>query len=176
MPDDELTWYFAYGSNMASRVITGRRGVTPISTERARLDGYRLVFDMRGIPLLEPGFASIALSAGDCVHGVLYRLTRASLTRIDRSEGAAYRSIGVGVVGERSGEVVASAYANSRPVAGLRPSRRYMRLICEGAREAGLPADYVAKLEAEPTVHVPIVSQTAELAFRTLFLVKRRFR
>jgi hypothetical protein len=172
--DPQHVWYFAYGSNMASSVLVRRRGVRPLSSERARLADHRLVFDLRGIPAVEPGFASIAPSPGDHVHGVLYRLTRADLARVDASEAPAYKSVDVEVDAAISGRVVASTLRNRRPVSGLKPSRRYLRLLCEGAREAGLPGDYVAWLEAQPTAYVPGMSEGLELLWGALFALLRR--
>lgn len=35
---DDTLWYFAYGSNMQRATFCGRRGMTPLDWQRARLD------------------------------------------------------------------------------------------------------------------------------------------
>ncbi len=147
-------WYFAFGANMASRVLAARR-VTPLSSEAASLPGYRLVFEERGLPVIEPAFASITRAAGETVHGVLMRLERADFDRIDATEGPAYALLEIDVAGRKSGAVTAIAFQSTRPVQGYLPSRRYLRILCDGAREHGLPGEYIRALEAQPSVHVP---------------------
>ena len=39
-------WYFAYGSNMSPAIFVERRGMHPLATQRARLEGYRLCFSI----------------------------------------------------------------------------------------------------------------------------------
>lgn len=169
----EPLWYFAFGANMSSRVLAARH-VTPLSREVATLPDYRLVFQERGVPIVEPAFASIEPASGDRVHGVLLQLERAAFARIDSTEGPGYRLLDVEVIGRSSGRVRATAYTSSRPVRGLLPSRRYLELLCEGARENGLPDDYVRRLEAEPCRHVPGAAPVITLLVRVLGVLQRR--
>src|SRR5262249_34573040 len=39
-------WYFAYGSNLCRATFIERRRMSPLEIRRARLDGYRLTFDL----------------------------------------------------------------------------------------------------------------------------------
>ena len=50
---EEVVWYFAFGSNMASRVLIGRRQVQPMESHPCVVEGYDLVFNMRGLPFFE---------------------------------------------------------------------------------------------------------------------------
>lgn len=170
---ETAVWYFAFGANMSSRVLARRR-VTPISSEPARLSGYRLAFQERGIPFVEPAFASIEPADGDAVHGVLMRLERAAFARIDSSEGPGYELLDVDVIGRDSGRVCATAFTSRRPVVGLRPSRRYLGLLCEGARENGLPTEYVRRLEGEPHFYVPGMGPAFTLLASALHALQRR--
>lgn len=52
-------WYFAYGSNMSSSVICGRRNITPLRKQILSIPGYVLCFHHPGVPYREPAFASI---------------------------------------------------------------------------------------------------------------------
>lgn len=133
---------------MSSRVLRGR-GVRPLSSESARLDGFRLVFGEPGLPLLEPVFASIDPAEGEAVHGVLLRLAPGDFARIDATEGPGYEVLSVDVVGRVHGPVRARVFRTRRPVRGRRPSRRYLDLMRLGAREHGLPCDYVRRLDGE---------------------------
>lgn len=155
----EVASYFAYGANM-SRAVLARRGVAPLSSEPARLDGWRLRFSHPGLLPIEPAFANLEPGAGEAVHGVLHRLRAGDLERLDRLEGAEYLHEEV-TVASAAGEVRARAYRNPHPVDGLRPSRRYLTSLLAGAREHGLPAEWVAALEAQPSLHVPLVSDAA---------------
>ncbi|MCA9631340.1 MAG: gamma-glutamylcyclotransferase [Myxococcales bacterium] len=147
--------YFAFGANMASRVVRTRRRVNPARAEAARLPGYRLVFEDRGIPLLEPAFASIREDAGAEVWGVLYHLNADEFACLDRFEGPNYRLIEVAVEGRDTGKHSAFAYVTCRPVSGRRPSRRYLRLLREGAVEHELPGSYLDELDSHRAAWAP---------------------
>jgi sulfite reductase (NADPH) flavoprotein alpha-component len=159
---ESTVWYLAYGANMSRRVLA-RRGLAPLSSEPARLDGYRLSFSHPGLLPVEPAFANLEPEAGGTVHGVLHHLSTADMARLDRMEGAEYLHEEVAVVGAVSGAVRARAYRNPHPVEGLRPSRRYLRGLVEGAREHGLPEDWVQALAAHPSFHLPVVSDVTTL-------------
>ncbi|MGE0323404.1 MAG: gamma-glutamylcyclotransferase family protein [Polyangiaceae bacterium] len=147
--------YFAFGANMASRVVRTRRRVNPSRAEAARLPGYRLVFEDRGIPLLEPAFASIREDANSEVWGVLYHFSADEFACLDRFEGPNYRLIEVEVEGRSSGTQDAFAYVACRVVKGKRPSRRYLELLREGAVEHDLPSGYLAELESHRAAWAP---------------------
>lgn len=151
-------WYFAFGANMSSEVLA-RRGVRPLASEAARLDDHVLFFGERGIPLLEPGFATIGAAPGETVWGVLHHLRAGDLDVLRSYEGNTYSRRQVRVVGRKSGEVEAWVFSSRYPVQGLRPSTRYLEALLAGAREHGLPGDYVDWLEQQPTVRVPFLSQ-----------------
>lgn len=155
----EATSYFAYGANM-SRAVLARRGVAPLESEPARLDGWRLRFSHPGLLPIEPAFANLEPGAGGVVHGVLHTLRAGDLERLDRLEGAEYLHEELTVVAA-GGPVRARAYRNPRPVGGLRPSRRYLASLLVGAREHGLPAEWLRALEDQPALHVPLVSDAA---------------
>ncbi len=163
-------WYFAYGANMCSDVFIRRRGVNPLSKETAVLPNYRLVFDQAGIPWIEPCFASIAYAPGEAVHGVLYQLSEESRATVDAFEGSAYRMINVMVHGQEHGSVAALVYQTKKPVYGLKPSKRYVGLLLEGAREHALPPAYIAQLVAQPCINLrllqPLINRIASMLER----------
>lgn len=57
--DDELVWYFAFGSNMDPDVLGKVRQVFPTQSHPCKAVGYTLTFSHIGLPYLEPAFASI---------------------------------------------------------------------------------------------------------------------
>jgi len=157
--------YFAFGANMSTRVLA-RRGIEVAGSEVAELREHRLVFDQRGVWPVEPAFASFVPAPGHVVWGVLYELPVAQIERLDRYETANYLPVEVAVVGARTGPTAARAYRTRRPVPERRPSARYLALICEGAREHGLPEEYVRELAARPSAYVPILSELMGLSVR----------
>ncbi|WP_394840024.1 gamma-glutamylcyclotransferase [Pendulispora rubella] len=174
--EDGATWYFAYGANMNRRIFVERRGMRPLESETAHLDGYRLAFAIKGFAVVEPAFATLLPDAAGTVHGVLHRLGAGDLERLEKLEDE-YARHELSVVGARSGRTVAQVYLASRTTLGLRPSRRYLALLCQGAREAGLPEAYVAWLAAHPSVHVPVLSNLAGASaklYETYLAVRKR--
>ena len=59
----EEVWYFAYGSNMALEVLTGRRLVKPKESIPCFIPDHVLSFRVLGFPYAEPGFATIEPSS-----------------------------------------------------------------------------------------------------------------
>lgn len=150
-------WYFAYGANMHRDVLVRRRRLRPLRSEAGTLHGYELRFDEPGLPLLEPCFASIRACSGELVHGVLHLLSDDDSRAMDGFEGAGYARVEVRAVGRTSGAVDAWTYVNRKALRGRRPSRRYMTLLIEGARQHDLPESWIARLQGTPTTHVPIL-------------------
>ena len=143
-------WYFAYGSNMTRSIFMERRGMRPSSVTWGWLDGYRLCFDLPVGPG-ERGVANIIADGNARTCGVLYRISEQEAARLDRTEGVhggLYIRLPIVVVDAAGTPVAAFAYQSSFASAGRKPSARYVGLLLAGAREHGLPADYVAFLES----------------------------
>lgn len=143
-------WYFAYGSNLSLATFSGRRGIQPLEMRWGWLEGHRLCFD---IPI-GPGERAVAnlrcdTDARTC--GVLYLLRAEDADHLDRTEGVDrgfYRRIPVTVTVDGGEAIAAFAYQSTFSQEGRRPSARYLNLLLEGAREHGLPVDYVTYLES----------------------------
>lgn len=160
-------WYFSYGANMETRILVERRGVPPLLSERAKLESYNLVFEQSGIPFIEPVFATIVPSQCDSVFGVLHRIPDEHVDDIDRFEGPAFERVETMVDGSRTGKVAAWAYWTRTATLGLKPSRRYLALLIEGAREFDLPEEYVACLENyETCADIPLLSSLIPKLFQ----------
>jgi cation transport regulator ChaC len=142
-------WYFAYGSNMTRRIFVERREMRPQSVRTGWLDGHRLCFALPVGPG-ERGVANLELADGERTHGVLYLLTDEDAERLDRSEGVHrgfYARLAVQVA-TNDGPVAAFTYRSEFSACGRKPSARYLGLLLEGAREHGLPDEYVRFLES----------------------------
>ncbi len=149
-PDGEATgvWYFGYGSNVDRGTFLGRRRMRPLAARVAVLEGWALHFDLpvgpgeRGVANLRPDF-------GARTWGVCWQISHVQAVHLDRSEGVprgAYRRQPVEVETRDGARLSAFTYCSERGVAGRKPSRRYLGLLLAGAREHGLPDDWIAFL------------------------------
>ena len=151
---DGSVYYFAYGSNMSSKVFRhGFRRLKPTSAERATLDGYRLAFSEAGIPFFEPGFANVEVDSTAMVEGVLYRITEKEMDDLHISEGGrAYNIIEITVRGLLSGTIQALTFQSKEVAHGLLPSKRYIDILIDGSQEHSLSEAWVTMLKN--TAHV----------------------
>ncbi|MFY0533672.1 gamma-glutamylcyclotransferase family protein [Nannocystis pusilla] len=134
-------WYFAYGSNLHPQRRATRAGLSPLDTTPGTLCGWRLVFDMPGVPPADPAMASIRREAGGEVHGLLLRLSAQQFAALVGSEGGDrfYVREQVEVIAYDDRKVLAEVFiaAPGRRLQRERtPSRRYLELIREGPDSA----------------------------------------
>jgi gamma-glutamylcyclotransferase len=170
------SWYFAYGSNMQSATLRGRRGIEFQRAVPARAHGWRLVFDKPSLLAVPESFANIVPDPNAEVLGVVYEITDADLAHLDLTEGVllgnyqrvevTVRSLANAPDAPRAAFTLTSAERDPT----MQPSRRYMDLVIAGALEHGLPAEYVAALRA-----VPACTESAEAA-RLRPLIEAAFR
>ncbi|EHK22002.1 uncharacterized protein TRIVIDRAFT_151379 [Trichoderma virens Gv29-8] len=186
-----MVWYFAYGSNMRSSVMTNR-SITPQRAVAARVPTHVLTFDIFGFPYSEPSFASIAersnvavktvLSKNGTVelppvHGVAYLITQEEYIKLVVSEGGgvAYREIEIEAEfltekgqpsGQRATVSTLEAKYPFRPNAA--PSARYLGLLITGAAEHKLPHDYQEYLHQLECLEPP---QSRLLRLRAFFFL-----
>ena len=138
--------YFTYGANLDIRRFRRRcPGATLLG--RARLPGYQLGFT-RYSRAEKGGVADIVAEPGASVWGVLYEIDPSCLGALDEYEGAphAYRRGTVRVIDEAGIDHEAIAYIANK-TGDFAPSRQYLAQIARGAREHGLPDDYVRAIE-----------------------------
>ena len=114
---------------------------------RARLPDYQLAFT-RYDRHEKGGVADIVPEPGAEVWGALYEIEASCLAALDGYEGAprAYRRSPVRVIDDAGSEREAVAYVGNKTGA-FAPSRAYLSQITRGAREHGLPEEYVLALE-----------------------------
>ena len=160
--------YFAYGSNVNTKTMKGTRGITPSAAYPAVLPGYELVFNVPGLPFIEPAFASVrrvvtgktddapsrfARFATE-THGVAYVVTDEQWRTILRTETSYVREdvtlerflpASTRVDGDAPPATPQKIFATTLVFAdadvggvALLPSARYLGLLREGADEWGL--------------------------------------
>ncbi|MDX2169956.1 MAG: gamma-glutamylcyclotransferase family protein [Deltaproteobacteria bacterium] len=149
-------WYFAYGSNMQTATLCGRRRVAYRRAVPVRVPGWRLVLDKPPLISLAHSFANIVREDGAEVLGVCYELTSEDHEHVELTEGVRignYASVEVQarlLAEPDAAPLQARSLSSAKRDDRLRPSTRYMQLLIEGALEHGLPDDYIAALRAIP--------------------------
>ena len=142
--------YFAYGSNLKLSQLLRRCPGSTVAG-RARLPGYRLAFT-RYSTKRKGGVADIVAEPEAEVWGVLYDVDDEGMASLDAFEGVprAYRRETVTVTDDEGVEREAQTYIAHR-TGEFAPGREYLDLIVTGAREHGLPDEYIRSVEAVKT-------------------------
>jgi gamma-glutamylcyclotransferase (GGCT)/AIG2-like uncharacterized protein YtfP len=137
--------YFAYASNM-HRSQMQRWCPASRFLKTASLPGFRFVYD--GFSVTWDGaVANIVKSDGDTVWGVLYEVTERDRLTLDAFEGYPrdydHRDV---EVRDRDGNVCrAVTYFRTGRAPGP-PHPDYERIVIDGAKESGLPEDYIDRV------------------------------
>ncbi|MDP9415138.1 MAG: gamma-glutamylcyclotransferase [Pseudomonadota bacterium] len=133
---------------MNERLFRERRHMRWLDARVGCLGGYRLAFTRAGgryAGMSAP--ANILEGAGEAVYGVLYLLPLRKFARLDNSEGKQYEYLWTDVQDADGNDVFAVTYKVACAAPEGRPSRAYLDLVQEAARERGLPADYISMLD-----------------------------
>mmetsp|Transcript_15689 Transcript_15689/g.38634 ORF Transcript_15689/g.38634 Transcript_15689/m.38634 type:complete len:311 (-) Transcript_15689:176-1108(-) len=180
LENNELIYYFGLGSNMSRKKLENRgingTKIEAISFEAAVVPNYRLAFNMRGFPPLEPGMGSLEpcdsnskplleYKSNEC-HGALVKLTAENYAKVMASEGVSddqtnpgYEEVVVDAFPYGGNIPVKAVALRARPHVRLSfdpsPSKRYMNILKEGARELNLKPCYQEFLEQHPIQVVP---------------------
>jgi sulfite reductase (NADPH) flavoprotein alpha-component len=146
--------YFGYGSNLNLTSLQAK-GVVPLSSERAVLHGWRLLFNVRHWFRHEGGVGNIHHSddTADRVHGLVHFCEDEHLPLLDAMEsyGVGYERIEVELETAR-GPMRALTYVGIPAYLddACLPTRRYLNILLKGASRAGLDEAYVEKLRQHP--------------------------
>jgi len=146
---DETVLYFAYGSNMKSDRLKKR---VPSAAPKgiAYLPKRRLAFNK--ISTDGSGKANVVDDPKSVVWGVLYEIKKQEMDRLDKDE-AGYQRMTVNVKTDKS--VNAVTYISLGLDNSILPFDTYKKLVVDGAKESGLPPDYIAQIEAIPYKSAP---------------------
>jgi gamma-glutamylcyclotransferase (GGCT)/AIG2-like uncharacterized protein YtfP len=147
--------YFAYGSNMDWDRITSRdRAPSAQFLFRATLPEFVLRFTRRS-DKQKTGTADVVAESGALVWGAVFHIEDQDSDKLDSAEGVnsdAYRREQLTVFVENDSSrllVRVRTYVVCRKKEEHQsPAQWYLDHILKGARRWGLPADYVARLEA----------------------------
>ncbi len=147
MTDD--VWYFAYGSNLWIDQKNDRTGAIRTGTNRpcvARLADYRLAFNK-----LSKNWkfaANILPRPGEEVIGVVYRCDQDTMKKMDSCE-LGYDRQSVMVLLDTGEAIISITYiADAKNVTSEgHPSVEYLQKILTGARQHGLPQEYIEKVK-----------------------------
>lgn len=142
--------YFAYGSNLLSARLKARcpsaRKAGNAVLSRFRLEWHKVGCD-------DTGKCDVLFTAnpGDRVHGVAWAIRRSEMPALDYHEelDTGYYACNVPItIGSR--RRLARTYRAIPVDPQLKPLDWYKRFVVDGAREHGLPEDYVARLAMTP--------------------------
>ena len=136
---------------MHEATFRNRRGIQPLECCCGSIKGYRLRFNLDGRPRVRSAPANLHPDPKGEVWGVLYRITRRDLVRLDLTEGApgrGYRHVEIEAEDRNRRVIQAVTYiADGKEVDG-KPSLRHITLIRECARAHRLPKTYIRCLQA----------------------------
>jgi gamma-glutamylcyclotransferase len=166
--------YFAYGSNMLTERLQER---CPSAKPKgvASADNWTLTFSKKSRHGC--GMGTIEHASKSRLFGVVFDVDERERARLDAAEGLGYGynlNDAFTLQMRGSGETLqAITYiadpAHSDPK--LKPYDWYRALVLGGARQHALPADYISRLEATPSIPDPELNRPERL--HALVLLKR---
>lgn len=134
--------YFAYGSNLNTNNMHRRCGDHIKIIGPAKLNNYELTFDRRG-------YANIIPKEAGHVWGLIWEIDQACVDALDIYEGypKMYDRQNISVILDDQ-NIGAFVYIQPADQSGGRPAKNYLEnLIIVGAKENGLPVEWIRKLE-----------------------------
>jgi len=146
MTDDRLL-YFAYGSNMCTRYLRdycpSAAPVMPAALANFHIEFRRFSTNLGG------GISTIQPAPGAIVHGVLFTIPRAEIEALDILENVPdglYTRDTFVMLDTAGAWRRAELYRIVTPEGPFAPAEQYIDWMLEGAREHGLPDDYIARI------------------------------
>ena len=173
--EPEAFWGFGYGANMSAKHLEESKKVVIIESARAVLKDHKLAFPLRGPDLVEPAFGGVQRDPGSQVHGLAYKVSKSDMDDIISKENipaaawndgakvkasetrSFYDSNSVEIETYEGRKLKAIVLITSNPSKAERlPSKRYMKILIDGAGSAGLSAGYIRHLESLPAFETPV--------------------
>jgi len=145
-------YYFAYGSNLLHQRLRARTPSATVVTT-ARIEGYLLRFHKIGTDGSGKCDAFQTGHSGHVVHGVIYTISDEDRRVLDRIEGVGSGYAIENVQALTNDDTVAAFTYVVQPAfidPAMRPFHWYKRFVVMGARQNGLPEDYIAAIEEVP--------------------------
>jgi sulfite reductase alpha subunit-like flavoprotein len=151
-------YYFGYGSNL-SVIALRAKGVFPLRSEPAVLEGWRLTFNVPDFFPIEGGTGNIEPAPDETVHGVLHACRDRDLASLDRLEalGVTYQRVVLSVTTYAGRRRSAYVYVGipTNIDGDLLPSERYRNILARGAVDMKLDPAYVDRLLTIPCLPRP---------------------
>jgi hypothetical protein len=118
------------------------------------LTGYRLNFHKRSVDGSGKADAEYTGDETDFVWGVVFELDPAEKPDLDKAEGLGegYSEKAIILANPKGKQCSASMYYANDIDSALKPYSWYLRFVVEGARQHGLPPDYISQLECVQTL------------------------
>lgn len=143
--------YFAYGSNMCVGWLRQpKRAPSARFVTTARLVGHSLRFHKRSDDGSAKADAFATDNATEFVWGVVFEIDDAEKSALDRAEGLGhgYSERRVELISQDGEQLSATMYFADADaiVATHKPYSWYLRFVVDGARQHGLPEDYISRL------------------------------
>ncbi|ODS23534.1 hypothetical protein AB835_08500 [Candidatus Endobugula sertula] len=166
-------YYFAYGSNMLEKVISGRRGILYHRKMSGLAKGWRLVFNCPGVNKYEPAFANIEKNDDHDVEGVVYHMSSENFAQLTKTEGSMYDIVDIDVRLTNGTMLNAKTLVSDPLVKPNTPSYRYLRLLIDGAKENDLFWNYINMLSS--VSHAPTPPGYSFICFLVSIYLRLRF-
>lgn len=148
--------YFAYGSNISIRRLRGRAPSAKFVAV-ATLKKYELKFHKAGTD--DSGKCDVAATVNkdNSVIGVIFDIRESEKTDLDRKEGlgSGYEDKVVEVTSTEGEPLQATMYYATNIDPSLKPYHWYKEHVLRGAKENGLPEDYIQSIESIESVVDP---------------------
>ncbi|KAL9183416.1 hypothetical protein ACHAXT_005203 [Thalassiosira profunda] len=155
-------WRFGYGSNIGLETLRSKKNLNPTRHVAGSIAGWELCFKP-GIAHVEPGWAAVRPAKENegegKVHGSAFLIPEEEAAGLDRQERG-YNVLPVQFVAydgeaiEGVGLYVPKSGWSEDAKEGT-PSLRYLRLLRNGAREAGLCEEWIRHLDSVPHYVTP---------------------
>ncbi len=163
MSKTKTLYYFGYGSNMSTQYLIKRRKIIPLESQVAHLKDYELIMNMGGPNFLEPSFANIRLSKGSTVEGVIHKINDKDLQKIVNTEGEDYQLVKLSVYIAGKRKTAYTLIYITEETKDIPPSKRYLKILINAAKENNLSRPYIENLEKRPNVYYPVLSEVFSL-------------
>ena len=114
---------------------------------------------MGGPNFLEPSFANIRNCKGVTVEGVIHKIDKEDLQKIVNTEGEDYKLVKLSVYIEGLRKTAYTLIYITDETKDIPPSKRYLKILINAAKENNLSQKYIDDLESRTSVYYPILSE-----------------
>ena len=149
--------YFGYGSNMLTDKLKRKdRCPSAVKIDVARTNEYTLKFHKVSKDGSGKGDMAFTGSETDELYGVVFSIDESEKPKLDKAEGVpSYKPKEIVVEGKAKGPLRVLAYYAININPELKPYHWYKGQTVDGAKEHGLPPDYIKKIEAFESIPDP---------------------